>query len=144
MRALAERGLLVSIDTRHASVMAAAVDRGAAIINDVTALTGDPLALGVAAKSRAAIVLMHMQGEPQTMQMAPHYAFAPLDVFDFLAERLTVCRGAGIAADRLCVDPGIGFGNTVCTSLILAHWAFIMVSARRWCLGRAVRASSAS
>jgi dihydropteroate synthase len=122
VRALAERGLVVSIDTRNAAVMAAAVDCGAAIINDVTALAGDPRALSAAAGSRAAIVLMHMQGEPRSMQTAPHYAFAPLDVFDFLAERLAACRAAGIAADRLCIDPGIGFGKTVEHNLqIVAH-----------------------
>ncbi|MEO5375393.1 MAG: dihydropteroate synthase [Alphaproteobacteria bacterium] len=113
VRDLAERGARVSIDTRHAAVMAAAVQAGARIINDVTALTGDPDALKIAASSGAAVVLMHMRGEPRTMQDAPSYAFAPVDIFDALRERVAVCRKAGIATERLCVDPGIGFGKTL-------------------------------
>lgn len=113
IRALAETGAVVSVDTRHAAVMGAAVDSGAAIINDVTALSGEPQSLPVAVKSGAAVVLMHAQGEPRDMQNDPHYAFAPLDVYDYLAERLSVCRAAGIPVERLCVDPGIGFGKTV-------------------------------
>jgi dihydropteroate synthase len=113
VRALAERGLCVSIDTRHAAVMGAAVEAGARIINDVTALLGDPDSLSVAAKSGADLCLMHMQGDdPRTMQAAPDYACAPLDVFDHLADRVMACRAAGIAAERLCLDPGIGFGKT--------------------------------
>ncbi len=113
VRALAEKGAVISVDTRHAAVMGASVEAGAAIINDITALTDDENALAVAAASGAAIVLMHMQGEPGTMQAAPAYRFAPLDVYDYLANRLAACRAAGISADRLCVDPGIGFGKTV-------------------------------
>lgn len=113
IRALAERGAVVSVDTRHAAVMGAAADNGAAIINDITALTGDDRALAVAAKSGAAIVLMHMQGEPGTMQQSPVYDCAPLDVYDYLADRLDACRAAGIPDERLCVDPGIGFGKSL-------------------------------
>jgi dihydropteroate synthase len=113
IRALAEQGATVSVDTRHAAVMAAAVDSGAAIINDITGLEGDPQSLEVAARSGAAVVLMHRQGDPQVMQQNPHYAFAPLDIYDYLARRLEACRGAGIPAGRLCIDPGIGFGKTV-------------------------------
>ncbi len=113
VRALAERGLCVSIDTRHASVMGAAVEAGARIINDVTALLGDPESLSVAAKSGADLCLMHMQGDdPRTMQAAPVYDCAPLDVFDQLAERVRGCAAAGILPERLCLDPGIGFGKT--------------------------------
>lgn len=113
VRALAERGLTVSIDTRHARVMAAALAAGARIINDVTALTGDPDSLAVAAASEAAVCLMHMQGDdPRMMQAAPAYACAPLDVLDHLAERVAVAEAAGIARDRLCLDPGIGFGKS--------------------------------
>ncbi len=125
VRALAERGAIVSVDTRHAAVMGAAVESGAAIINDITALEGDPRSLSVAAKSGAAVVLMHMQGEPQVMQHDPHYAYAPLDVYDYLARRLAACRAAGMAVERLCVDPGIGFGKTVEHNLqILARLGF--------------------
>lgn len=112
VRALAERNVLVSIDTRHAAVMDQAVSAGAAIINDVTALAGEG-ALAVAARSGAAICLMHMQGEPRTMQTAPRYECAPLDVFDILAERVTACEAAGIERERIAVDPGIGFGKAV-------------------------------
>jgi dihydropteroate synthase len=113
VRALTERGAVVSIDTRHAAVMVQAVAAGAAIINDISALEGDPQALRVAAESRAAVILMHMQGDPRTMQQAPVYACAPLDVFDYLAGRLVACEAAGIPRAKLCVDPGIGFGKTV-------------------------------
>jgi len=113
VRALAERGAVVSIDTRHAPVMGTAVAAGAAIINDISALDGDPDSLAVAAKSGAAVILMHMQGDPQSMQQAPRYDYAPLDVFDTLAARLAVCEAAGIPRDKLCVDPGVGFGKTV-------------------------------
>ncbi|WP_241911518.1 dihydropteroate synthase [Telmatospirillum siberiense] len=113
IRALAEKGIPVSVDTRHAAVMGAAVESGAAIINDITALSDDPRSLAVAAKSGAAVVLMHMQGEPGVMQRDPHYGFAPLDIYDYLAGRLAACRAAGIPSDRLCIDPGIGFGKTV-------------------------------
>ncbi len=128
VRALAERGLCVSIDTRHARVMAATVAAGARIINDVTALAGDPDALTVAAKSGADLCLMHMQGDdPRTMQAAPRYACAPLDVYDGLAARVAACEAAGIARARICIDPGIGFGKTpehnaqILGSLALLH-----------------------
>jgi dihydropteroate synthase len=106
-------GAVVSIDTRRAAVMAAALASGARIVNDVTALAGDPQALDVVAASGASAILMHMQGEPRTMQIAPHYDDAPLDVFAFLSARLAACARAGMAPDRLAVDPGIGFGKTL-------------------------------
>jgi dihydropteroate synthase len=109
--ALAAKGIVVSIDTRHAKVMTAATEAGALIINDVAALR-EPGALEAAARSKAAICLMHMLGEPGTMQNDPTYACAPLDVYDFLAERIAACIQAGIPLDRITVDPGIGFGKT--------------------------------
>jgi dihydropteroate synthase len=112
VRALATEGATVSIDTRHAAVMAAAVAEGACIINDVTALTGEAESLGVAAQSGAPVVLMHMQGTPTTMQDDPRYDCAPLDVFDYLEGRIAACGKAGIARERIVVDPGIGFGKT--------------------------------
>jgi dihydropteroate synthase len=102
---------VLSIDTRHGAVMAAALDRGARLINDVTALTGDPASLPTAAASDAAVVLMHMQGAPKTMNLEPAYEQAALDVFDYLAERVEACLAAGIGRERLFVDPGIGFGK---------------------------------
>ncbi len=103
--------LLLSIDTRHAAVMRAALSQGVGIINDVTALTGDPESLAVAARSEAAVVLMHMQGKPATMNLAPRYDDVALDVFDYLEARIAACLTAGIARERIIVDPGIGFGK---------------------------------
>lgn len=111
--ALAKAGAVVSIDTRNAATMAAAIDAGAAIVNDVTALAGDPASLELVAQRRVGAVLMHMQGEPQTMQADPRYADAPAEIAAYLAGRLAACRAAGIAPEMLCVDPGIGFGKTV-------------------------------
>jgi dihydropteroate synthase len=119
--------LLLSIDTRHAAVMQAALAQGADLINDVTALTGDPDSLAVAANSGAAVALMHMQGEPATMNLAPRYADVALDVFDYLEGRIAACRETGIAPERLLLDPGIGFGKrgaqnlAVLRSLALYH-----------------------
>ncbi|MEA4836759.1 MAG: dihydropteroate synthase [Rhodospirillaceae bacterium] len=113
IRALAERGAVLSVDTRHAPVMAQAVEAGAAIINDIAALEGDPEALRVAARSKAAIVLMHMRGTPEGMQEDPRYASAALDIYDYLAKRIAACEAGGIVRTRLSVDPGIGFGKTV-------------------------------
>ncbi|MEE9139585.1 MAG: dihydropteroate synthase [Alphaproteobacteria bacterium] len=112
VRGLASAGALVSIDTRHARVMAAALEAGARIINDVTALTGDANSLQVAASSGAPVVLMHMQGEPRTMQDDPAYDDAPLDIYDYLEDRVGVCAAAGLTRTRIAVDPGIGFGKT--------------------------------
>lgn len=117
VKALADRRHLVSIDTRRARVMAEALAAGARIINDVTALAGDGESLAVAAGSDAGIVLMHMQGEPQTMQRDPSYHDAALDIFDYLAQRIAACEAAGIDRARLAVDPGIGFGKTVAHNL---------------------------
>ena len=113
VRALAAAGAVVSIDTRHAAVMTAALEAGACIVNDVTALEGDPQSLAVIAQSDASVVLMHMQGEPATMQDAPRYRHAPLDVYSYLAKRFEACEAAGIGRERIAVDPGIGFGKTV-------------------------------
>ena len=113
VRALAHAGAMVSIDTRHAAVMGQAVEAGAWIINDVTALTGDPDSARVAAKSGAAIVLMHMLGEPQTMQADPRYADVTCDLLDYFAARLAALDQLGVERARIAVDPGIGFGKTV-------------------------------
>ena len=105
-------GVPLSVDTRHSIVMKAAVAAGASIINDVTALSGDPLSLQAASALRVPIVLMHMQGEPQTMQHEPSYQRCCLDVFDVLEARVEACVAMGIPRSSLCVDPGIGFGKT--------------------------------
>jgi len=117
--ALAESGAAVSIDTRHAAVMAAAIAKGAGIVNDITALTGDAAGRDTVAHSGAALVLMHMQGEPRTMQREPHYANAPLEVAAYLAARIADCEAAGIARERIVVDPGFGFGKRVAHNLEL-------------------------
>jgi len=104
-------GVLISIDTSKAAVAEAAVAAGADIINDVTALAGEGMP-EVAARSGAGVVLMHMQGEPRTMQTAPHYADVVKEVKAFLAQRLAAMEAAGIARERMAVDPGIGFGKT--------------------------------
>lgn len=113
VRGLADQGALVSIDSRRASIMAAALDAGAAVINDVTALAGDPESLGLAARAGVPVILMHMQGEPRTMQADPTYDDAALDVYDYLAARVAVCEAAGIGRERIMLDPGIGFGKTL-------------------------------
>ena len=126
IEALAAAGATVSIDTRHARVMRAALAAGAAIINDVTALTGDPGSLSVAADSAAPVILMHMKGEPRTMQAAPDYVDAPLEVYDHLERRIDACVAAGIARERITVDPGIGFGKTVAhNTRLLRHTALL-------------------
>ncbi|HEX3499496.1 MAG TPA: dihydropteroate synthase [Stellaceae bacterium] len=117
--ALAETGAAVSIDTRHAAVMAAALEKGAGIVNDITALTGDPAAAATVARAGAALVLMHMQGEPRTMQREPRYANAPLEIAAYLAARIEECGAAGIAPERIVIDPGFGFGKTVAHNLEL-------------------------
>ena len=117
--ALADAGALVSVDTRRAEVMRAALQAGARIVNDVTALTGDPDSLGIVAASDASVVLMHMQGEPRTMQKNPTYRHAPTEIFDFLGVRVAACHAAGIPKERIAVDPGIGFGKAVSHNLEL-------------------------
>ena len=111
VRALAAVGAVVSIDTRHARVMREAIAAGATIVNDVTALAGDPESLPALARGEASVVLMHMRGEPRSMQANPAYDDAPLEIRDYLAERVADCLRAGIAPARIAVDPGIGFGK---------------------------------
>ncbi len=112
IEALAKAGAVVSIDTRHADTMKAALDAGASIVNDITALTG-PGSLDLVAARGVSAVLMHMQGEPKTMQANPHYENAPQEIADYLAARIAACEKAGIPRTKLSVDPGIGFGKSV-------------------------------
>lgn len=111
-------GVPVSVDTRKPEVMRAALAAGAAMVNDVTAL-GEPGALEAVAASDAAVCLMHMQGEPRTMQAAPRYDDVVAEVRGFLRARVAVCAAAGIRRDRLVVDPGFGFGKTLEHNLAL-------------------------
>jgi dihydropteroate synthase len=102
----------ISIDTSKAAVAAAALDAGASIVNDVTALRGDPAMASLVADRGAGLVLMHMAGEPRTMQVNPEYGDVVADVRDFLAARLKVAVAAGVDESRIWLDPGIGFGKT--------------------------------
>ncbi|MEI7429137.1 MAG: dihydropteroate synthase [Betaproteobacteria bacterium] len=110
--ALRDCGVPLSIDTYKPEVMRAAIDHGASMINDIYALRM-PSALEVVAGSDCAVCLMHMQGEPLSMQHSPVYTNVLGEVRDFLAERVQVALAAGIAADRLLLDPGFGFGKTL-------------------------------
>ncbi len=112
-------GCLISIDTSKAAVARAALDHGAAIVNDVTALQGDAGMAGVVAKGGAGVVLMHMQGTPRTMQLDPHYDDVLAEVGGFFAARARFAIAAGIPAACLAFDPGIGFGKTVEHNLTL-------------------------
>jgi dihydropteroate synthase len=106
-------GAPVSIDTAKAEVARRALELGAELVNDVTALRGDPDLAGVVAGSGAYLCLMHMQGEPRTMQSNPMYDDVASEVASFLEARLAFAVDAGIAEERICLDPGIGFGKTV-------------------------------
>jgi dihydropteroate synthase len=105
-------GLAVSIDTSKADVASRALELGAELVNDVTALRGDPRMAQVVARANAFVCLMHMQGEPRTMQEAPQYDDVVSDVLAFLEERVGFAVDNGIREERICVDPGIGFGKT--------------------------------
>jgi dihydropteroate synthase len=109
---------LLSVDTRKASVADEALAAGADVVNDIGA-GADPDMFGVVASARAGMVLMHMRGEPKTMQADPHYDDVVTEVRGFLAERLEAAVAAGIGRDRLCIDPGIGFGKNLAHNLAL-------------------------
>lgn len=111
VQALAKAGIPVSIDTMKAAVMQAALDAGAAMLNDVSGLLADADSMAVAARSTAQIVLMHMPGDPRTMQGMAEYGDVVEDVLAALAERIGAAKEAGIGPERLIVDPGIGFGK---------------------------------
>jgi len=112
-------GAEVSVDTSKASVAAAALAAGATIVNDVTALRGDPEMAALCAERGATVVLMHMRGTPRTMQEEPTYSDVVAEVRGFLAERVERAEAAGIAAERIWLDPGIGFGKTAAHNLEL-------------------------
>jgi len=114
-------GLPVSIDTSKAEVARRALELGVALVNDVTALRGDPALAGVIADGGAYVCLMHMQGEPLTMQVEPRYDDVVDEVAAFLEQRLAVAVAAGIPEEHVCLDPGIGFGKTPDQNLALIH-----------------------
>jgi dihydropteroate synthase len=109
----------ISVDTSKASVAAAALEAGATIVNDVTALRGDPGMAALCAERGATVVLMHMLGEPRTMQDDPRYGDVVAEVRAFLAERLEAAADAGIAEEDVWLDPGIGFGKTAAHNMEL-------------------------
>lgn len=111
----------ISIDTTKSQVAAQALDRGASIINDVSALREDPAMASVIARSDAAVVLMHMQGTPQTMQRSPQYLDVRREVLQFLDERVQIALQAGIARTNIILDPGFGFGKLVSHNLDLLN-----------------------
>lgn len=116
---LRQADLAISIDTTSGAVARAALEAGAGIINDISALRFDPEMLPLAARTQAAVILMHMLGTPSTMQQAPTYGDVVAEVRDFLAQRLAYAQAQGIPPERLVIDPGIGFGKTLEHNLLL-------------------------
>ncbi|MGH3041433.1 MAG: dihydropteroate synthase [Gaiellaceae bacterium] len=125
------RGCPVSVDTSKAAVARRALELGAAMVNDVTALRGDPELAGVVADAGAYLCLMHMLGEPRTMQDDPRYDDVVSEVKAFLEERLAFAVEAGIPEERICLDPGIGFGKTVAHNVELIERIDELVALRR-------------
>ncbi|MEW6561658.1 MAG: dihydropteroate synthase [Pseudomonadota bacterium] len=115
---LADAGVPVSVDSFKPAVMRAALAAGASMVNDIRALQ-EPEALAAVAASEAAVCLMHMQGQPQTMQQQPSYIDVVAEVGDFLADRVSAAQVAGISRERIVVDPGFGFGKTLAHNLTL-------------------------
>ena len=118
VEALAAAGALVSVDTSKASVAAGAIGSGAIVVNDVTAL-GDPEMAAIVSRHGVGLVLMHMQGSPQTMQVEPSYADVVGEVSGFLVERAAAAEAAGVERTSIAIDPGIGFGKTIDHNLVL-------------------------
>jgi dihydropteroate synthase len=123
--------LPVSIDTSKAAVAEAALERGAILVNDVTALRGDPGLAGVVAGAGAYLCLMHMQGKPRTMQADPRYDDVAAEVASVLEERLAFAVAQGIPEERVCLDPGIGFGKTVEQNLELVRRLEVLLALGR-------------
>jgi dihydropteroate synthase len=124
-------GLPVSVDTAKAEVARAALELGAVLVNDVTALRADAELAGVVADADAYLCLMHMQGEPRTMQADPRYEDVVSEVAAFLEQRLRFAVDAGVAEERICLDPGIGFGKTVDHNLELLRHLDVVASLGR-------------
>ena len=122
IRRLAMAGTAVSVDSRKALVMERALAAGAAMVNDVSALTWDPRGPEVVAKAECPVVLMHHKGPPETMQDDPRYDRPVLlEVYDWLEARIAACEAAGIGREKIIVDPGFGFGKTVTHNLQIMH-----------------------
>ena len=109
---LKNKNITISIDTRNSQTMKFALENGVKIINDVSSLNYDTESINVIKKSKCFLVLMHMQGNPLTMQKNPRYKFAPRDIFNYLKKQIIRCEKNGIEKKRIIIDPGIGFGKT--------------------------------
>ncbi len=151
VRALKTRGVPVSVDTRHAGVMTEAIAAGAVVVNDISGLT-DSKALEVVARLKVPVMLMHMQGEPRTMQDNPTYEWAPGDIYDYLEQRIAACVTAGIPQTHIAVDPGLGFGKTdIHNAEIMGHLAMfhglecplVIGASRKGFIGRMSRGEAA-
>jgi dihydropteroate synthase len=121
VRQLAAGGAAVSIDTRKAAVMEASIGAGARLVNDVSALTFDARSADVIAAAGVPVVLMHHQGDPQAMQDDPRYDDVLVEIYEWLEERIAAAEAAGIARDKILIDPGFGFGKTVAHNLELMN-----------------------
>ena len=121
IRQLASGGTAVSVDTRKADVMTAALEAGARMINDVSALTYDDRSALVIAAAGVPVILMHHQGDPQTMQDDPRYADVLVEIYVWLEEQIAAAEAAGIARDKILIDPGFGFGKNVAHNLELMN-----------------------
>jgi dihydropteroate synthase len=127
---------LISIDTSKAKVAASALEAGADVVNDITGLRGDPAMVGLCADARCGVVVMHMQGRPQTMQRAPHYEDVVAEVSGFFRERMDFLTSHGLAQESVVLDPGIGFGKTLDHNLaLLRGLARLVVDGRPLLLG---------
>lgn len=118
---LKSSGAMISVDTRYAAVMQAAIKAGARMVNDVSALTYDPEAMGVVAQAGVYVCLMHMKGDPRTMQDAPHYEDVFAEVYGYLLSRIGACKINDIQMNRIIADPGIGFGKNLEHNLTLLN-----------------------
>ena len=118
-------GARLSIDTRHAEVITRAVSGGADIVNDVEGLRGEG-AMEAAAATGKPVIMMHMQGTPQTMQDDPQYGFAPVEILEFLHARIAAAESAGIRRADIAIDPGFGFGKTIMHNMQLMSWAAML------------------
>jgi dihydropteroate synthase len=121
----------LSIDTSKAAVARPALERGAILVNDVMALRGDPELAGVVADAGAYLCLMHMRGEPRTMQEEPRYDDVASEVASFLEERMAFAVAQGVPEERICLDPGIGFGKTVAHNLELVRRLDVLLALGR-------------
>lgn len=122
---LRDAGAVVSVDTRHAAVMSRATKAGAHVINDVGGLRAEG-ALDAAVAAKTPVIIMHMQGTPETMQADPQYGFAPVEIYEFLSERIAAALAAGIPKNAIAVDPGFGFGKTITHNMQVMNWTAML------------------